>query len=178
MDNSVLSLGITLVLAFILISWFMTPEPTSSSSRGNRRPRRRNSHPVTQQMIATVQQVAPTLTIDQIRYDLERTGDVNVTIDNYLRLGDLPNPPHSMAPLTGTGTSVGVTSGASTRAGGVSSGSRSGVKSSVTGGVGLSKIVTESEGGPFGGLSFEEKRRELVMAARARISAKEGITWN
>ncbi|GME71713.1 unnamed protein product [Ambrosiozyma monospora] len=171
MDNSVLSLGLTLVLAFIFISWFMTPEPASSSTRANRRPRRRN-HNVTQQMISTVQQVAPTLTIDQIRYDLERTGDVNVTIDNYLRLGDLPHPPHATAPLAGVGSGVGVTSGVSTRAGGVSSGSRSGVKSSV------SKIVTESEGGPFGGLSFEEKRRELVMAARARISAKEGITWN
>lgn len=44
-------------------------------------------------MIDVVQALGPTLSADQIRYDLERTGSVEETVEKYLSTGTLPQPP-------------------------------------------------------------------------------------
>lgn len=43
-------------------------------------------------MIEVVLTIAPTLTEEQIRLDLEKTGSVEATIDNYMANGNLPQP--------------------------------------------------------------------------------------
>ncbi|VEU20051.1 DEKNAAC100632 [Brettanomyces naardenensis] len=115
-------------------------------------------------MLDSVQQIAPGLTIAQIRYDLERTGDVNLTVDRYLNEGNLPFPPgyreqqiltenddhQEIAAEKATAT----VSGAEENAGSV-----------------------EIPKGPFGGLSFEAKRKELVMEGRKKMIESTEMTW-
>ncbi|EDK45670.1 hypothetical protein LELG_03849 [Lodderomyces elongisporus NRRL YB-4239] len=60
--------------------------------------RRGGARPVTDSMIEVVQTIAPSLTVEQIRYDLEATGSVEVTIDKYMETGTLPFPPGYVAP--------------------------------------------------------------------------------
>lgn len=60
--------------------------------------RRGGARPVTDSMIEVVQTIAPSLTVEQIRYDLENTGSVEVTIDKYMETGTLPFPPGYVAP--------------------------------------------------------------------------------
>jgi coupling of ubiquitin conjugation to ER degradation protein 1 len=50
--------------------------------------------PVDNSMIEVVQTIAPNLSVEQIRYDLERTGSVETTVERYLAQGDLPMPPN------------------------------------------------------------------------------------
>ncbi|CAK9441730.1 uncharacterized protein LODBEIA_P55980 [Lodderomyces beijingensis] len=64
---------------------------TSATSRRNRRP-------VTDSMIEVVQAIAPQLTPEQIRYDLEQTGSVELTIDKFMEQGTLPFPPDYVPP--------------------------------------------------------------------------------
>ncbi|KAH3668294.1 hypothetical protein OGAPHI_002048 [Ogataea philodendri] len=66
MDNTV-TLVVTLVVAFVFIAYFLGEKS-----------------PVTDEMVARVAQVAPSLSPDVIRRDLERTRNVHQTIDNYL----------------------------------------------------------------------------------------------
>lgn len=51
--------------------------------------------PVDNSMIEVVQTIAPNLSVEQIRYDLERTGSVETTVERYLAQGDLPTPPNT-----------------------------------------------------------------------------------
>jgi coupling of ubiquitin conjugation to ER degradation protein 1 len=46
-------------------------------------------------MIEVVETVAPELTREQIEYDLQRTGSVELTVNNYMENGGLPFPPNS-----------------------------------------------------------------------------------
>lgn len=50
--------------------------------------------PVDNSMIEVVQTIGPNLSVEQIRYDLERTGSVETTVERYLAQGDLPMPPN------------------------------------------------------------------------------------
>ncbi|KGQ90246.1 hypothetical protein MEQ_04262 [Candida albicans P87] len=49
-------------------------------------------------MIEVVQSIAPMLTVEQIRYDLETTGNVEATVNRFMELGDLPFPPGYVRP--------------------------------------------------------------------------------
>lgn len=113
-------------------------------------PQRR--HHVTTSMIDTVKQVAPRLSDAQIRYDLERTGNVNETVDRYLNQGTLPFPPDYHPNMGTTG--------------------------SVTEKPRTKKDDISSEEGPFGGLSFEAKREQLVQLGRKKLEEKLGMGWN
>merc|ERR1712137_1317869 len=72
---------------------------------------RRMAFPVTPEMILTVQEVAPHIPLQLIRADLERTGSVNLTIENIFEgrlvvpegrnqmpMGEPPPPAHHHAP--------------------------------------------------------------------------------
>ncbi|KAK9369191.1 hypothetical protein V1509DRAFT_609181 [Lipomyces kononenkoae] len=107
-DSTTTTFIACIVIGFLLIRWFVIPSaspPSSSSTTGtptsssqtatevNAGYRRRR--PVTQAMIEVVQSIAPALTVEQIRYDLERTGSVELTIDRILAEGGLPLPPNA-----------------------------------------------------------------------------------
>ncbi|ODV85156.1 hypothetical protein CANARDRAFT_28454 [[Candida] arabinofermentans NRRL YB-2248] len=179
MDSSTLSLIAAIIIAFIFLSWLLNPENGSttspaavSDSAGNSRRRRRV---VTQEMIDSVSQIAIDCSVDQIRYDLERTGDVNETVDRYLSEHTLPNRPG--LPLSSASSSTGAIS--NSRAGtGAASGSSRGTATSKSDNTsskataGKKSLGAFEGSGFYGGLTFEEKKRELIMKARARIEQK------
>ena len=71
---------------------------SSSSTTTTATHQRRGRRPVTDSMIEVVQSIAPMLTVEQIRYDLENTGNVEATVNRFMELGDLPFPPGYVAP--------------------------------------------------------------------------------
>lgn len=112
MEHSTVIFVLTLSIAFVFLRWLITPIPPSlpfettsnestASSSGTRNPEnggstatnRRNRREVSDSMIEVVQAIAPQLTPQQIRYDLQRTGSVEVTIENFMETGTLPFPP-------------------------------------------------------------------------------------
>lgn len=56
-------------------------------------------------MVEVVQTLAPGMTEAQIRYDLERTGSVETTVERYLSMGSLPFPPGYNAAAPGISSS-------------------------------------------------------------------------
>lgn len=111
MDGSTIAFIATLVIAFIFLRWFISsddeediPQVTSSSTstasqtQSQRQPQAeqqsqpRYRRPVSNDMIEVVQQLAPTLSVGQIRLDLQRTGSVQETVDRFLSEGNLPYP--------------------------------------------------------------------------------------
>lgn len=114
-DNSTTAFIVCIIIGFLLVRWYVSPSASSTAppvssngstpavsanltastsasrgaSGGSSGPGRRRRQ-VTMGMIEVVQSVAPTLTIEQIRYDLERSGSVESTIDRFLAEGGLP----------------------------------------------------------------------------------------
>ncbi|KAI5964275.1 CUE1 [Candida pseudojiufengensis] len=117
MDSSTILFVATILIAFVFLRWLISPIPqstefnsntsstnnqaissgSSTSSRSNTT-QRRHRRDVTDSMIEVVQTIAPSLTVEQIRYDLENTGSVEVTVNRYMELGDLPFPPNYVPP--------------------------------------------------------------------------------
>ncbi|CAN3358339.1 coupling of ubiquitin conjugation to ER degradation protein 1 [Diutina catenulata] len=131
MESSTLVFVLTIVVAFIFLRWLISPIPQTNefipgqangqanatgarSNQSNGQARRRNARPVSDSMIEVVQTIAPQLTREQIVYDLEKTGSVEVTIDNFMQNQTLPFPPGYVAPNVGETVGAGV---ASARAG-------------------------------------------------------------
>lgn len=56
--------------------------------------------PVTDLMVEVVQTIAPQLVREQIVYDLEKTGSVEITIENYMQNHSLPFPPGYQPPVS------------------------------------------------------------------------------
>lgn len=104
METSTLVFVGTLVLAFLFLRWLILPIPpaapyevpvrngaraaSADGPNGNR-----NRREVTDSMVEVVQAIGPQLTPGQIRYDLEKTGSVEATIENFMQNGTLPFPP-------------------------------------------------------------------------------------
>lgn len=57
------------------------------------RPIMLSRRPVTRDMIEVVKVIAPDMSEKQIEYDLQRTGNIELTVSRYLRQGTLPVPP-------------------------------------------------------------------------------------
>lgn len=129
METSTIIFIITISIGFIFLRWLITPIPhtvpheieTIRSARRNGRAALENSsqsslapsssaRQVTDLMIEVVQAIAPHLTTAQIRYDLERSGSVEATVNNYMENNTLPFPPgttqeetdHNVAPKVET----------------------------------------------------------------------------
>lgn len=67
----------------------------------------RQRRPVTEDMVEVVQAIAPNVTVAQIRFDLEKTGNIEATVERYLSEGTLPQPPSykpEPAPSSSTNT--------------------------------------------------------------------------
>lgn len=105
METSTLLFIASLLVAFVFLRWLITPLPDSlpqelnelrestertAAPRATNRVRRRE---VTGSMVEVVQAIAPQLTEGQIRFDLEKTGSVELTIENFMENGTLPFPP-------------------------------------------------------------------------------------
>ncbi|KAL3241253.1 Cue1p [Nakaseomyces bracarensis] len=111
-QNTVIAL-VTVCIGIFIAKWFASPKEhpsargltnTQLSSSGNANSNARAAHspttarrtsrrPVTQAMIDTVRNVAPSLHIEQIRYDLESTGSVETTVERFLNGQTFPFPP-------------------------------------------------------------------------------------
>ncbi|KAK9459751.1 uncharacterized protein V1516DRAFT_677883 [Lipomyces oligophaga] len=112
-DNTTTTFIAVIIIGIFLVRWLVSPsssqapsarnqaagQTTAAGTSSNRTTSRaatgvfRRPRVVTDDMIEVVQSIAPQLSPVQIRYDLERTGSVEVTIDNILRQGTLPFPP-------------------------------------------------------------------------------------
>lgn len=103
-DSSTVIFFLILIIVFVVSKWVLTPgflpsqnDTSTAESRRNRDliapPTYRRQ--VTASMIEVVQALAPGLTEAQIRYDLERTGSVETTVERYLSAGSLPFPPET-----------------------------------------------------------------------------------
>lgn len=114
MDSSTITFIATLVIAFIFLRWFIssdeedeaTIQSTATSTSSSQSQAQSSQHdaeeqptrqerlrrPVTNSMIEVVQQLAPHLTVGQIKLDLQRTGSVQETVDRFLSEGTLPFP--------------------------------------------------------------------------------------
>ncbi|SCU78597.1 LAMI_0A05182g1_1 [Lachancea mirantina] len=108
MDGSTATFLAILVLAFVLLKWFMQSEhhpsaqraaaesasTTSATTRRNANTvRRRPRRAVNDDMIEVVQSLAPALDREQVRYSLEKTGSVEETVEQFLRGDEFPFPP-------------------------------------------------------------------------------------
>lgn len=109
MDNSTILFVVTLVVAFVILRWlispipqsvpeeFNIPDPTRQDARvdstNTDRRRTNTSREVTLSMIEVVHAIAPQLTSSQIRFSLQRTGSVEATVEEYMENGSLPYPP-------------------------------------------------------------------------------------
>lgn len=114
MDSSTILFVGTLAVAFIFLRWLISPIPqstkfnineavresrstgssTSTSATSNSSSGTRARRPVTDSMVEIVKTIAPNLTREQIVMDLTNTGSVELTIERYMELGDLPHPPN------------------------------------------------------------------------------------
>lgn len=114
MDSSTITFIATLVIAFVFLRWFIssdeedeaTIQSTATSTSSSQSQAQSSQHdaeeqstrqerlrrPVTNSMIEVVQQLAPHLTVGQIKLDLQRTGSVQETVDRFLSEGTLPFP--------------------------------------------------------------------------------------
>lgn len=113
MDTSTLLFVAILAGTFLVLRWIITPIPHSvpeefnipdpsqiqASSLGRdaatvqARSRRAGRRHVSDSMVEVVQAIAPQLTRSQIVYSLERTGNVEDTVNVYISTGTLPFPP-------------------------------------------------------------------------------------
>lgn len=114
-DSSSIAFIAALIAIFFILKWLLnTTESRRNNSNSSANANNNNSSqrqrqqvrdlPIRQRdyrrtvdnsMIEVVQAMAPNLTVEQIRFDLERTGSVETTVDRYLAQGDLPFPPNS-----------------------------------------------------------------------------------
>ncbi|EGW32116.1 uncharacterized protein SPAPADRAFT_61200 [Spathaspora passalidarum NRRL Y-27907] len=137
MDYSTIIFIATLAIAFLFLRWLIAPIPqtnefdipptasrstaattsANASATTTTSSQRRNRRPVTDSMIEVVQTIAPGLTREQIRYDLENTGSVELTVERYMELGDLPFPPgYTPSPAPPAEPETGSSSSNSTKA--------------------------------------------------------------
>ncbi|SCU89065.1 LAME_0E02102g1_1 [Lachancea meyersii CBS 8951] len=112
MDFSTVTFLVVLLATFALVKWLLQAEshpsaqrpaasPATGSATGSNSNRsrnittatRRSRRPVTDDMIEVVQNLAPTLHVEQIRFSLEQTGSVEETVERFLRGDELAFPP-------------------------------------------------------------------------------------
>lgn len=118
MDSSVLSIILTLLVGFIIFKWFLQadthpshetanrPQTAQQARRSQRGAQRHGAsrgsssraHTVTPDMVQMVQNVAPGLDPAQIKYALQESGSVEVTVERYLRGEEFPFPPNYRPP--------------------------------------------------------------------------------
>ncbi|KAK9470308.1 uncharacterized protein V1510DRAFT_423394 [Dipodascopsis tothii] len=111
-DSTTTTFIACIIIGFLVVRWCVSsssaPAPTAAAATPNRPAPRRRA--VTPGMIEVVQSLAPGLTVDQIRADLERSGSVEATVERILAEGSLPGA--APAPAAPAPASVAAASGA------------------------------------------------------------------
>jgi coupling of ubiquitin conjugation to ER degradation protein 1 len=125
-DSSTITFFFILAIVFVVSKWVLSPgfqnssSQTDTSTGQSRRNAQARDLPiapptyrrqVTASMIEVVHTLAPGLTEAQIRYDLERTGSVETTVERYLSMGSLPFPPEA----AGNNSNVASSSGSNSK---------------------------------------------------------------
>lgn len=171
-----------------------TPERRSAADTLGFRPK-----PVTQPMIDTVSHMFPDIPVDNIRYDLLRTGSVEVTSNKILERGFLDAPPLAYYTLYPRDGGNNITSMSSTRreteaGGSVVSGASSSGKKPVEDLIsrfnlhdrisGDTEVATTNDA-EMGGkahwedtaekreASLRERKAQMILAARQRLLAQQ-----
>lgn len=113
---SLLPLLVFILLVFLVVKWVINTGDAHPSTRqlnesnelrSNNRPRRTQHQPVNQTLVQQVQQVAPGLHVEQIKYALQlNRNNVQLVIENYLNGRDFPYPPGYTPPRAANNTSL------------------------------------------------------------------------
>lgn len=99
---SLLPLLISILLIFLVVKWVLNTGDTHPSTKQlnqpnelrSTRPRRTQHQPVNAGLVQQVQQVAPGLHVEQIKYALQlNRNNVQLVIENYLNGNEFPFPP-------------------------------------------------------------------------------------
>lgn len=108
MDTSTIVFIVTLIIAFVVLRWLISPIPHSVAGEFNlpepseneaaqrdhgNGSRRGNSREIRDSMVEVVQSIGPQLSASQIRYSLQQTGSVEATVEEFMENGTLPYPP-------------------------------------------------------------------------------------
>lgn len=190
MDQSSFTFLAVLIVSFLFLKWFTksdshpsvqhatvngtTGNPVvSASAQRQTASRRRARRRVTPDMIEVVQSLAPNLHVAQIKYDLERTGSVEETVEKYLRGDAFLYPPgyqpeqnssHSNSPEQ-TATNTAATEPSDPR-------KRDNIKADNL----LAKYNVDPnddlDGEEYAELTIEERKKFLVWQARKRMEQR------
>lgn len=190
MDQSSFTFLAVLIISFLFLKWFTksdshpsvqhatvngtTGNPVvSASAQRQTASRRRARRRVTPDMIEVVQSLAPNLHVAQIKYDLERTGSVEETVEKYLRGDAFIYPPdyqpeqnssHSNSPEQST-TNTAATEPSDPR-------KRDNIKADNL----LAKYNVDPnddlDGEEYAELTIEERKKFLVWQARKRMEQR------
>ncbi|CCH41935.1 Autocrine motility factor receptor [Wickerhamomyces ciferrii] len=194
MDSSTITFIATLVIAFIFLRWFISSDDadeleqeqeaaresssSASTATGTQQAQpQRFRRPVTHDMIEVVQQLAPGLTVGQIKLDLQRTGSVQETVDRFLSEGGLPFPEGEAPRPTGTtGGNDGQDSRNATdnikpenllkKYGVDANATSSGAETSKSG------TQTWSDSADERASSLQQKKTEMILKARRRLESQ------
>lgn len=171
MDTSTIVFIATIAVAFIFLRWLISPIPQLEFSL-NERTTTSTRRQVSESMIEVVKTIAPGLTREQIVFDLEKTGLVELTIENYMTSNSLPFPPGYSASSGADARDVGGlrnrADGESTVGGGqVGGDARANV---ATGGVNLIRKFGIGEDLTVNAdTELLAKKQEMVINARKRL---------
>lgn len=146
MDSNTLTLVLGAVVLVVVLNFLFLDD---SQSGPNTHTRTSTPAQVTPQMIEAVQAVAPGLSRTQIKADLQLTGNIQATVERYLA-GVIVAVDEISSSADGSGTEA----------------SCSGLGKERT-------LGSSSDGkGPFGGLSFDEKKLQLILENRRKLESK------
>lgn len=187
MDISTILFVATLAVAFIFLRWLISPIPQSNefnineavsesetrSTGSSTNTRARARRPVTDSMVEIVKTIAPNLTRDQIVMDLTNTGSVELTIERYMELGDLPHP------LNSDRTSVNNSSDTVASAGASEPKPKSGKPVNLIEkyNIDINEEIDTTLGGDAS-VSLQRKKQEMILGARKRLAAQLGNELN
>jgi len=91
--NDTVSVLLATVILYVVFRWLMGTAPAYGGQNSRRQARPTSRRVVTPEMIEKVQDMFPHINHAAIVTDLQRTGSVDITIENILRDGGLPMPP-------------------------------------------------------------------------------------
>lgn len=171
MESQTVTLILGAIVVLVIVNFLFLDDGDSGPEHGSGRGRGRRNVAVTESMIESVQAVAPGLTTAQIRADLQQTRSVQQTVERYLA-GALVMD-HEETSGTGAGGT-----GAGTGADRWRSCSDSVSTANATGaGVAGREGGRKEQEGPFGGLTFDEKKREMIEENRRKLEKKRGCEF-
>lgn len=149
-----------------------TNSNTNSNSNSNSNSRSRARRPVTDSMVEIVKTIAPNLTRDQIVMDLTNTGSVELTIERYMELGDLPHP------LNSERTSVNNSSDTVASAGTAEPKPKPGKPVNLIEkyNIDINEEIDTTLGDAS--VSLQRKKQEMILGARKRLAAQLGNELN